>query len=179
MMSADAAPNGTKALQIPPSELRRRVEVIRGDPDFQARVGQAQTLRFVDKEPPAHVEQRIYDGFPSAADEALMEQFHQADWSERSALAVQIKDLRLREFARRLMYFERPEVLPDEQSAELSTWMANRVLTEDESVPWMTVRKALRETDVLLRNARGEEAGLLSEVREFLYSRAEESSAAG
>ena len=178
MMSADAAPNGTKALQIPPSELRRRVEVIRGDPDFQARVGQAQTLRFVDKEPPAHVEQRIYDGFPSAADEALMEQFHQADWSERSALAVQIKDLRLREFARRLMYFERPEVLPDEQSAELSTWMANRVLTEDESVPWMTVRKALRETDVLLRNARGEEAGLLSEVREFLYSRAEESSAA-
>ena len=179
MMSADAAPNGTKALQIPPSELRRRVEVIRGDLDFQARVGQAQTLRFVDKEPPAHVEQRIYDGFPSAADEALMEQFHQADWSERSALAVQIKDLRLREFARRLMYFERPEVLPDEQSAEFSTWMANRVLTEDESVPWMTVRKALRETDVLLRNARGEEAGLLSEVREFLYSRAEESSAAG
>ena len=179
MMSADAAPNGTKALQIPPSELRRRVEVIRGDPDFQARVGQAQTLRFVDKEPPAHVEQRIYDGFPSAADEALMEQFHQADWSERSALAVQFKDLRLREFARRLMYFERPEVLPDEQSAELSTWMANRVLTEDESVPWMTVRKALRETDVLLRNARGEEAGLLSEVREFLYSRAEESSVAG
>ena len=108
-----------------------------------------------------------------------MEQFHQADWSERSALAAQIEDPRLGEFARRLIYFERPEMLSHAHSTELSTWMANRVLTEDESVPWMTVRKALRETDVLLRNARGEEAGLLSEVREFLYSRAEDISAGG
>ena len=173
MMPPDAAPDGTKALQIPPTERRRRVEIIQGDLDFQARVGQAQALRFAAKEPPAYVEQRIYDGFPSVADEALMEQFHQADWGERSTLASQIEDLRLGEFARRLIYFERPEMLPDAQSAELTTWMANRVLTEDESVPWMTVRKALRETDVLLRNASGEEANLLSEVLDFLYDRAE------
>ena len=51
--------------------------------------------------------------------------------------------------------------------------MANRLLTENESVPWMTVRKALRETDAMLQNAHGQEAGLLSEVRDFLYSRAE------
>ena len=50
--------------------------------------------------------------------------------------------------------------------------MANRVLTEDESVPWMTVRKALRETEVLLRNASSEEADLLNDVQEFLYDRA-------
>ena len=179
IMPADAAPDGTKALQIPPGERRRRVEVIQGDSEFQARVGQAQALRLVDKDPPAHVEQRIYDGFPRAADEALMEQFHQADWSERSALAAQIEDPRLGEFARRLIYFERPEVLPDAHSTELSTWIANRVLTEDESVPWMTVRKALRETDVLLRNASGEEANLLSEVLDFLYGRAETVAAGG
>ena len=179
MMPADAAPEGTKALQIPPGERRRRVEVIQGAPDFRARVGQAQALRFADKEPPAHVEQRIYDGFPNAADEALMEQFHQADWGERSTLAAQIEDPRLGEFARRLIYFERPEVLSEAQSAELSAWMANRVLTEDESVPWMTVRKALRETEVLLRNANGEEAELLSDVQEFLYARAEKVAAGG
>ena len=172
MMPADTAPDGTKALQIPPAERRRRVEVIQGDPDFQARVGQAQALRVVDKDPPAHVEQRIYDGFPSAVDEALMEQFHQADWGKRSALASQIEDPRLGEFARRLIYFERPEMLSQAHSTELSAWMANRVLTEDESVPWMTVRKALRETEVLLRNASSEEADLLSDVQEFLYDRA-------
>ena len=32
MMPADAAPEGTKALQIPPGERRRRVEVIQGGP---------------------------------------------------------------------------------------------------------------------------------------------------
>ena len=136
-------------------------------------------LRLVDKDPPAHVEQRIYDGFPSAADEALMEQFHQADWGERSALASQIDDPRLSEFARRLTYFERPEMLSRAHSTELGTWMANRVLTDDESVPWLTVRKALRETDILLRNASGEEADLLREVQEFLYDRAETVAAGG
>ena len=179
MMPADAAPDSTKALQIPPNERRRRVEVIQGDPDFQARVGQAQALRFADKDPPAHVEQRIYDGFPNAADEVRMKQFHQADWSERSTLAAQIEDSRLGEFARRLIYFERPEMLSQAHSAELSAWMANRVLTEDESVPWMTVRKALRETDALLQDARGEEAHLLSEVKDFLHGRAEVIAAGG
>ena len=172
MMPADAAPDSTKALQIPPVERRRRVEVIQGDPEFQARVGQAQALRVADKDLPAHVEQRIYDGFPNAADEVRMKQFHQVDWGARPALAAQIEDPRLGEFARRLIYFERPEMLSQEQSSELSAWMANRVLTEDESVPWMTVRKALRETDALLHDARGEAAHLLSEVKDFLHSRA-------
>ena len=102
-----------------------------------------------------------------------MKQFHQVAWGSRPALAAQIEDPRLGEFARRLIYFERPEMLSQEQSSKLSAWMANRVLTEDESVPWMTVRKALRETDALLQDARGEAAHLLSEVKDFLHSRAE------
>ena len=112
-------------LQIPPGERRRRVEVIQGDPEFQARVGQAQALRVEDKDLPAHVEQRIYDRFPNAVDEVRMKQFHQVDWGARPALAAQIEDPRLGEFARRLIYFERPEMLSQEQSSELSAWMAN------------------------------------------------------
>ena len=150
MMAANAAPESTKALQIPPNERRRRVEVIQRDPEFQARVGQAQALRFTDEKPSPYVEQRIYDGFPRAADQALMEQFHQAEWSERAALAAQIKDPRIGEFAYRLIFFERADLLPEEKFAELSAWIAERVLTEDEGVPWMTVRKALREADHLL-----------------------------
>ena len=174
MMPADAAPDGTAALQIPPGERCRRVEVIQGDPDFQALVGQAQALRVADRDPPAYVEQRIYDGFPNAVDQTLMEEFHQADWGERSALAAQIEDPRISEFARRLIYFERPEMLPPAHSAELGAWMAERVLAEDTSVPWMTVKKALRETDALLQGANGEEAHLLEEVNNFLHDRAEQ-----
>ncbi len=173
MMPAGTTPEGTKALQIPPDERRRRVEVIQSDPDFQARVGQAQALRFADEEPSPHVEQRIYDGFPNEADQALMEQFHDVDWGERAALATQIEDPRIGEFAHRLIYFERPDKLPDAKSAKLSAWIVERVLTEDESVPWMTVRKALREADDLLKGASDEDAGLLREVKDFLYGLAD------
>ena len=173
MMPADAAPEGTKALQIAPDELRRRVEVIQGDPDFKERVGQAQALRFADEEPSPHVEERIYDGFPAATDQALMEQFHSADWTNRVALADRIDDPRVREFAYRLIYFEHPDLLPAAKSAELNVWRAERALTEDEAVPWMTIRKALHEADDLLENASGDEAALLQEVKDFLYDLAD------
>ena len=174
MMPAAVAPDSTKALLAPPDERRRRVEVIQGDLDFQTRVGQAQALRSAGMETPAHVEQRIYDGFPNSTDVALMEEFHQADWVQRSALAAQFDDRRIAEFARRLIYFERRDMLSDAQSTELNAWMVERLLTEDEGVPWMTVKKALRETDALLRDANGEEAQLLNEIRDFLYGRAEQ-----
>ena len=85
-----------------------------------------------------------------------------------ASLASQIEDPRIGVFARRLIYFERPDLLPNEQSAEFKAWMAERVLTDDESVPWMTVRKVLREADDLLQNASGEEADGLREDKDFL-----------
>lgn len=169
LMPFDAAPESTKALQISPEERQRRVDVIRGDADFRTRVGQALALRFADQEPSPHVEKRIYDGFPRPKDQSLMEQFHRVDWAERAAIAGQIEDLRISEFAFRLIYFERRDILPSAKMAELDSWVAERVLTQDESVPWMTVTKALRETDDLLKGATAEDARLLGEVRDFLY----------
>ncbi len=174
MMPADAAPDSTKALSVPPDELRRRVEAIQGDPKFRVRVGQAQALRFADQEPTPHVEQRIYDGFPNAADQALMEKFHDVDWADRVALADRIDDPRLSEFAWRLIYFERPDLLPATKSAELGAWRTERVRVEDEAVPWMTIGKALRETEDFLANATGEEADLLREIKDFLYGLADQ-----
>jgi exodeoxyribonuclease I len=173
IMPATAPPEGTKAAQIPPDEIRRRVEVVRGDPDFQTRVGRAQALLFTDEAPSPHVEQRIYDDLPNAGDQALMEQFHGADWVERAALAAQIEDARISEFAYRLIYFERPDLLSGAKSVELDTWIAQRALTEDDSVPWMTVGKALLETDDLLKAASGEEAELLRDVKDFLFNLAD------
>ena len=174
MMPADVAPHGTRALGVPLDERRRRVGVIQDDLDFQSRVGRAQALRFADREEAAHVEQRIYEGFPNAADVVLMEQFHRADWGERWALTESMEDVRIAEFGRRLIYFESPDVLSDRQTTELHAWRAERLLTEAEGVPWMTVSKALRETEALLRNANGEEVHQLNEIRSFLHARGEQ-----
>ena len=169
MMPAEMAPETVKALNVPPDELRRRVTVIQDDQDFCTRVGQAQALRFVDEEPSPHIEQRLYDGFPSDADQTLMTQFHDVDWPDRIDLAEQIQDLRINEFAHRLIYFERPDLLTADKVAELDAWRTERVLSEDKGVPWMTARKALREADDLLQTVTGEEAALLGEVKDFLF----------
>jgi exodeoxyribonuclease-1 len=168
LMPAGTAPESTKALQISPEERQRRVDVIREDVDFQTRVGQALALRFADQEPSPHVEKRIYDGFPGRQDQSLMEQFHRVDWAERVAIAEQIEDPRISEFAYRLIYFECPEVLPAAKLVELQSWVAERVLAEDENVPWTTIGKALRETDDLLEEADADDRQLLGEVKDFL-----------
>ena len=173
MMSADVAPENVKALSVPADELRRRVAVIQDDKDFHARVGQAQALRFADKEPSPHIEQRLYDSFLGDADQALMAQFHDVDWSDRVALTGRIEDPRVKAFAHRLIYFERPDLLPADRRAELDAWRAKRALSEDESVPWMTVRKALREADDLLQNAAADERALLGAVKDFLVELAQ------
>ena len=168
MMPAEVAPESVKALAIPADELSRRIEVIQADTGFQERVGQAQALRFADKEPSAHVEERIYDGFPSSTDQELMAQFHDADWADRIALAGALKDIRVQEFAWRLIYFERPDLLPADKHAELDAWRTARVVADDQAVPWMTVGKALHETEGFLQNATGDEAALLAAVKDFL-----------
>lgn len=170
MMPAEMAPNTVRALAIPDDELRRRAEIIQGDQDFRVRVGRAQALRFADAEPSPHIEERLYDGFPSATDQGLMKQFHDVGWPERVTLAERIEDSRGKEFAYRLIYFERPDLLPAAKKLELDAWRTKRILGEDEGVPWMTVGKAQRQADELLTTAHGDEAALLRDVKSFVSS---------
>lgn len=173
VMEAEHGLEHTKSAALDGEELTRRVEIIRANPDFRDRVGQAFAGRYADQEPSPHVEERIYDGFPSPADQAIMEEFHRTDWAQRPAIAERIGDARVKEFADRLMFVERPDVLSESKRADLERWVAARVLSEDHSVPWTTIPKALQEVDDLLVNASGDEAQLLREVKTFLQEMAD------
>lgn len=173
IMPENAAPSRTRALDISPAERLRRTKVVRDNPDFQERVGQALAVRFTREKPSPHVEQRIYDGFPSGGDRVRMKKFHEVRWDERMDIAGQVEDPRISTLARRLICIERPDLLPTKTAAEFRSWVSKRVTAEDDSVPWMTVSKALRDTDALLKNATGSEAQLLQEVREFVHSLAD------
>ena len=168
LMPLKAIPEEARA-QFPADEvIAERVGVIRLETGFQERVGKALSDRNADREPAAHIEQRIYDGFPDRADQALMDQFQRADWQQRAEIAERLADDRVREFARRLVYVEAPGALSDKSRAAMDDWMRDRILTEDTAAPWNTVRKALRETDDLLASASGSEEALLTDVRRFL-----------
>jgi len=148
-----------------------------GGGDVRSNHGIAQSQRlvscFTDREPAEHLEQRIYDGFPNRADQSLMDQFHRTDWQGRRKIAERLSDQRVREYARRLIYMEAPEILSDGARAEMDAWIRDRVLNEDTKVPWNTIPKAMRENDELLAKATDNEAALLTDVRRFLTEMAD------
>ena len=148
--------------------LAKRAKVVRSDATFRKRVCEAMSGRFAGRAPAAHVEQSIYHGFPDRADQALMEKFHQADWRDRMDIAERFADVRVLEFARRLVYVEAPDALPSKSRSEMDVWKRKRVLTEDKTVPWNTVPKALQQVEDLLTDTSGRERALLADVREFL-----------
>jgi len=168
LMPEDMAPPGTAALELDRAERQRRVEIIRAHPDFRTRVGQALAERFETEAPSAYVEQRIYDDFPNDRDTALLARFHQVPWTQRIAIATQFEDRRLTELARRLIYFEHPELLSTAAIDDLDNWLADRIHGEGDNHPWTTVPKAMQDTDALLQDADGDDAGLLTEVKQFL-----------
>ena len=88
-------------------EKQKKLEAIEKNRPFIARVGEALSRRLVDREASPHLEKQIYDGFPGRNDQALMEGFHEEGWSSRISLIEKMEDLRLVEFAYRLVYFEK------------------------------------------------------------------------
>jgi exodeoxyribonuclease-1 len=167
IMPATSAPASTKALAVPADEIQRRAAVITSNAAFQLRIGEALSGRFADKEPAAHIEQRIYDGFPCDEDNVLMEKFHLAPWPDRPSLVGKIRDERVIEFSRRLIYSDQPTILMEADSTKLKTWAAERVMTADD-VPWMTVPKALVELEELTEEAEEGQKELLAEIKTYI-----------
>lgn len=111
---------------LPMAEIVRRAAVVSADGQFAARVGKAMEQRYPPFEPAQVVEGRMYEGFPSRADENRMQAFHKAEWSERAEIAESFEDDRYRELARRLVFVNAPEFMSTARRAQLQTWLNNR-----------------------------------------------------
>ena len=166
LMPFDRAADHIRPESFDEDTYRVRAELLRDNQDFQALVSQALPLRYETEESP-YVEKKIYDGFVSDDDSELMQRFHRADWSGRLAIAERFEDHRLLELAERLIYFERPDLLPPADQARLEAWVRSRLTTADD-VPWMTVSKALIELQDIRRKAVPGAAAQLDEIDGFL-----------
>ena len=96
-----------------------------------------------------------------------MFKFHEQDWTECSALADTLEDESRREFAYRMIFSEAPETMPSDKRSELEAWVRRRILSNDDSVPWNTVHKAIQATDDLLATSSDEDSKFLSSLRSF------------
>lgn len=99
-----------------------------------------------------HVEQQLYqDGFWSNSDGRLMALFHDSGWEERATIAGALEDQRLRRLARRILYFERPELLSETARSAMAEEINRRRLGLSEpSGNWLTIPKAMNDLESLL-----------------------------
>ncbi|MBS3927829.1 MAG: hypothetical protein KGZ65_04475 [Sphingomonadales bacterium] len=155
--------------QLSESEVVSRVQDVLSDSAFVDRLLAAYEQTKTEYEDSEHVEQQIYNGFPTPPDEVLMERFHVTPWQDRHLLIPQFADQRLSFLAARVIYAEHPNHLPDELRHSVQTHIRSRVHFEDEC-KWGTVSKALAECDDKLSSATGEQARLLERYKAHLLA---------
>lgn len=160
---------GTAELGI--EELTRRAEIIRGDEALCRRLIDAYETTKIEPLPSPHFEQQLYDDFFPKSDEVLMERFHAVPWEDRPAIVTMFTDPRLQKVGRRLLYFERPDLLADTERARYENAIARRITNDDPEIPWLTLSRAVADLDELLTEADAAEAVFLHEYRAHLVDR--------
>jgi len=170
----DDVPNDMRELLPSQDDLRQRASRIKNDPALVERLISAFMETRQPREPSAHVEEQIYDGFAGNDDQEIMDRFHDLDWSDRMPILGQISDERLRSLGQRLVYVESPSVIADSARQEYDIAIARRLMADDGTVPWLTFPKAIEEAGDLLAIAdSSDESALLSDLREYLTQRAD------
>ncbi|MGI3187082.1 exonuclease domain-containing protein [Nioella aestuarii] len=152
---------------VPDGEITRRASEIVQDGPFAARVGAALAQRYAPWPAQEVVEARMYEGFPSRADEERMLSFHGATWPERAELVETFEDDRLRELGRRIVFLEQPDVLRPELRQALETWLHNRLLGREGVEAGRTIGDALTDLESITADDTNTQ---LNGIRQWLES---------
>ena len=132
------------------ADLEATASAVRGDEAFVARLHAAAVASETVWPKSKFVEFQIYDNFIQDWDEDVCRQFHAAPWEERLALVDCFRDARLTKLARRLIYFERPDLLEPELRIRMDAVVSGRLRGNDPGAPGRTFAATLQEFDVLM-----------------------------
>jgi exodeoxyribonuclease-1 len=169
LMPAETAPETAGAKQLPAEELRRRSECFRKNRKLAERLIAALASGREVREPGIYVEQQIYDGFFSNEDQALMAEFHDLPWEQRLEVCRKFADSRLQKIGLRLIFVEAPHALPEQVRQQLQSEFVGR--TTGEEAEWMTLPKAIQETEDMLSSADEQAMPFLIAYRDYLTNR--------
>jgi len=132
-------------LGIAPETLHSRADAVMRAEAFPQRVAEALAKRYPPFEAAKIVEARIYEGFPSPADQRRMTAFHQAPPSGRAKIVETFEDDRLKELGRRLVFYEHPQALDPQRRSVLAEWIKNRRQGRADVTAGRTLADALEE----------------------------------
>lgn len=146
--------------------IEARATRLRSDPALRGRLLDALADTAVIREEAEHVEERIYAGFPSLADQALMERYHHADWPDRAAIVEQLADDRLRYHGRRLIHEEHPDFLHPDVRREVEAHFWDRLLIKEAPKgKWTSIPGALSAAAAMLEDCDDECRDMLAGYR--------------
>lgn len=157
--------------EMTPRKAKTRARRFRESRQLQERIAAVLAAAESERETASNVEEQIYDGFYSNSDSRLVDQFNAAAWPERWLIAKQFEDKRLKQLARRLIYFEQPEALPPSQQATIAKKMAARMLGHEKTGDWTCIPSTLKEVRECWREASDAERALLKPLQKYLRER--------
>lgn len=152
-------------------ELMRLAQGVQSDDEFVARLTAAARTTDRTYPPSDHVELQIYgNGWPSNEDVAACRRFHESPWEIRLDIALGLVDLRFRRLGRRLVYFERPDLLRPVDRSAFDAEVARRVRGSDGDFHWMTLPQALAEIEELIAASSEREHESLQSLRKEMMN---------
>ena len=168
-VSANHVPNLFPVLEPKPDWVTAASEVA-ARPDFRSRVGAALARRFVDRKDPVHVEGKIYSGFYSGEDKRALQDFQISTWDRRAVIVENLRDDRLKQLGRRVLYSNAPQLLPETYVQSAGNQIRARWLSNDPDVPW-TTRPVIDQQLAEIRESNLLTNETLSALRDFYDAR--------
>ena len=170
VMPADDVPDINRYLDIPHEQLIERANKIRNNTSLQGRISELLASNQINYPPPKHLEQTVYSGFPSDADDLWMERFHTLPWEERSRVLDGFEDSRYRELAERLVCVNNPESVSNETLERYHNFLNQRLYDKG---PWTSLEKTLDKTRSMMIEATGEKKDILEKLEKNLIKKSD------
>ena len=116
-------------------------------------------------------EESLYN-FPPPEDNRILSGFHEADWNNKLSYLNKFKDKRFHYFGKKLLYQEKPDLLPKEDFDEIHSTIVKRVLSTEDEKKWNTIPRTYKEIDDLRakfeKNKDTEKLKMLEEINVYV-----------
>jgi len=163
---------------IDPNLISKRAELVKNNEKFSQNIITA--LREIAEEKKQfksqediYAEESIYTKFTPAKDTNLFPLWHAASWKDKLKMLDKFEDERLVGFAKKIIYQESPETLPDKMFKQVKREIAKRILS-DKKEKWWTCREFYNECDNLreryTNENNNEKLKFLDEINDFVMS---------
>jgi exodeoxyribonuclease-1 len=134
-------------------KLSARAKLIKDNKKFAEKISlilqdEAEEKEQTKSQEDIYEEESIYTKFTGPEDNKMMPEFHKVEWDKKFSILSKFKDERLHYFGRRLIYEEKPELLPEIEYNEIRRTIAKRLLSTN-SEKWNTIPRTYSEIDTL------------------------------